>query len=100
MDKKLAYLQDFNSNFNIEDIAGKISLSENADGGHIVLDEDFNNWIYIDHTHNVIKFTFVSWLDNDFTDITEVKIGLTGNFMEDINFGIFQLFNETNLVNY
>lgn len=100
MDKKLEYLRDFKSKFNIEDIAGEISLSENADGGHIVLDEDFNNWIYIDHTHNVIKFTLVAWLDNDFTDITEAKIGLTGNFREDINFGISQLFNETNLVNY
>ena len=59
------------------------------------IDKDCNHWLFFDHGHNIIEITY-SVFGGDVTmeDKNIVRVALTGNWKEDVIYGIKKALNE------
>lgn len=53
------------------------------------IDEDLNHWLFFDHGHNIMTITYTVFGDDcKMVDKNKVKVALTGNWKEDVIYGI------------
>lgn len=66
-------------------------IGENFDSYWWQIDKDANHWLSFDHPHNIVKIVHVAWIDGDFRDVNTIRVALTGDFEDDIRFGIYKV---------
>lgn len=82
--KERIFTEDFINDF----VEGLNPISENFDSRRIDVNDDY--YLSLDHGHAIVKFDLVGWDDNRNTwiDVVSVKVALTGDFMDDIKYGV------------